>query len=165
MLHLPELLTAVTEELVQIRDGGYAAGAFNGTGLERTEDEEFIYLKADLACEPSAEIDISVHESRAFIRIERSLTGPDSVHEFATDLKTIFGWVEFSEHEVALRAALDMDGIWSCAAAPEVALLLNGQYAPAGDLPDLASWCDVLIKAANLLNGLAWLVPDTFSDE
>ena len=51
MQQLPELLTALTEELVQIRDRVYAAGAFDGTRLERTEDDDFIYLEAELACE------------------------------------------------------------------------------------------------------------------
>lgn len=165
MQQLPELLTALTEELVQIRDGGYTAGAFNGAGLEGTEDKDFIYLEAELACESTAEIDISVHDTRAFIRIVRSLTGPDSGDEVATDSKAIFGWVEFTEQEVTLRAALHKDGIWTCTAAPDVALLLNSGYAPAGDLSEIASWCDALIKATNRLGGLAWLVPDSLSDE
>src|ERR1017187_9878440 len=47
MPQLPELLTALTEELVQIRDGLRPAVARDGTPLERSEDKDFIYLEAD----------------------------------------------------------------------------------------------------------------------
>jgi hypothetical protein len=58
-----------------------------------------------------------------------------------------------------------MDGTWTCAAAPEIARLLNREFTPASEPPDLSSCYDVLINAAKRLEGLAWLVPRMLSDE
>jgi hypothetical protein len=165
MQQLPEILSALTEGLEQIRDGNYDGGEFNGSHLDRIEDEDFIYLEAALARVSNTEIDISIHEARAFIRIERSVPGPDSGNRVESDSNAIFGWVEFAEGGATFRAALDMTGAWECANAPDIALRLNDEFSPAGEPAELSSWCDILIKAANRLNGLAWLVPDTLSDE
>jgi hypothetical protein len=165
MYQLPEILGALTEELEQIRDGDFAAGPFNSSRLDRTEDDDFIYVEAPLSCMSDSEIDISIQQARAFIRIERSLKRPHSGDEVETESNAIFGWVEFAESGALFRAALSTGGSWDCTAAPAVARLLNDEYSPCSESADLASWCDVLIKAANRLDGLAWLVPGTLSEE
>jgi len=73
---LPEVLGQLLQELMQIRDGVRPAVALHPTSPERWEDEEFIYMEADLHGEPGADIDICIHSGRAFIRMERSPAGP-----------------------------------------------------------------------------------------
>ena len=165
MPQLPELLTALTEELVQIRDGLRPAVARDGTPLERSEDKDFIYLEAELAWGPITEIDISIHETRAFIRIERSPAEAYSGDDFEHELKAMIGWVEFAERGVTLRAILDRDGLWTCAGAPQVAEVLNRHHSPAGDLSEDAWGRDELINAAERLDGLAWLGPGRLPGE
>ena len=75
---VPQLLAHLLREMVQIRDGVRPAVALHGTPPERWEDEEFIYLEADLPGEPGPDIDICFHSGRAFIRMERSPAGPMS---------------------------------------------------------------------------------------
>ena len=158
-------MSTLTEELVQVRDGRLCSFAMGNGHLEPVVDGEFIYLEAELACESTTEIDISIHETRAFIRIERSLAGPGLGDEVETDSSSIIGWVEFSEQGATIRATLTAGRMWSCAVAPDVADMLNSEFAPAGDLPDHASVCDALIKAAERLQGLAWLDPDKLLDD
>jgi len=159
MQQLSEILTALTDELVQIRDGRRTAVALDGTPLERSEDKDFIYLEAELAWDPCTEIDISIHEARAFIRIERSPAGPNSGDELETELKAMIGWVEFVERGFTFRAILDTDGLWTCESAPTVAEVLNRDHSPAGDFLDERWGREELIVAAERLQGLAWLGP------
>jgi hypothetical protein len=165
MSQLPELLTVLTEELVQLRDASLAAAAPDGMIYELTEDTNFIYLEAELGCESSTEIDISIHETRAFIRIERSLLEAGSGDDLEADFKRKFGWVDFTELGATIRASLEANGIWTCTAAPEVAELLNRDCSPAGDRLDQDSACALLVKAAERLNGLAWVAPGRLPSE
>jgi len=73
---LPEVLGQLLQELMQIRDRVRPAVALHPTSPVRWEDEEFIYLEADLHGEPGADIDICIHSGRAFIRMEQSPAGP-----------------------------------------------------------------------------------------
>jgi hypothetical protein len=157
MPQIPELLTALTEELAQIRDAGNGALSLESIRLEPTADEDFLYVEAELGCQAATEIDISIHESRAFIRIERPLEGASSGVELEAELRSVFGWVEFAEGGAWLRAVLYTDSMWTCTAAPAIALFLNRDFSPAGDISDDGWGCDVLIRAAERLHGLAWL--------
>ena len=72
---LAQLLTDLLEGLVQVLDY-LDPVSLCGTAVEWWEDKEFIYLEVPLPREPVPEIDICLHESRVFIRMERS---PDGV--------------------------------------------------------------------------------------
>ena len=159
MQQLSEILIALTDELMQIREGRHIAVALDGTPLERSEDKDFIYLEAELARDPCMEIDISIHEARAFIRIERSPAGSSSGDERETALKAMVGWVEFVERGFTFRAILDTDGMWTCESAPTVAEVLNRDHSPAGEFSGERWGREELIIAAERLQGLAWLGP------
>ena len=72
----PEVLARLVHELMQIREGAVPAIALEPTPPERWEDEEFIYLEADLHGKAGSDIDICIHSGRAFIRMEQSPAGP-----------------------------------------------------------------------------------------
>jgi hypothetical protein len=165
MQPLPDLLTALTQELVQIRDGGEGALSAGNGRLDKSADDDFIYVEADIACQSTTEIDISIHQTRAFVRIERRSEDLESIDQVRANPNSIFGWVEFSQEGATIRANLTTSGVWSCAVAPETADMLNKEFSPDGDLEDHASVCDVLIKAAERLGGLAWLDPDRLLDD
>ncbi len=61
---------------MQIRDGEVPALTLEPTPPERWEDEEFIYLEADLHGGAGPDIDICLHSGRAFIRMVQPPTGP-----------------------------------------------------------------------------------------
>jgi hypothetical protein len=73
---LPEVLARLVRELTQIRDGVVPAVALQPTPPERWEDEEFIYLEADLHGEAGHDIDICIHSCRVFIRMVQPPPGP-----------------------------------------------------------------------------------------
>jgi HSP20 family molecular chaperone IbpA len=71
-----QLLTQLLEKLVRVRDRPDPADALHGPPVERREDEEFIYLEVGLPGVTGPDIDICIHEGRAFIRMERPPAGP-----------------------------------------------------------------------------------------
>jgi len=73
---LPDALARFVQELMRIRDGIVPTVALHPTPPEWWEDEEFIYLEADLHGEPGPDIDICIHSGRAFIRMEQFRAGP-----------------------------------------------------------------------------------------
>jgi hypothetical protein len=73
---MPEVLARLVQELMRIHDDVVPAVAIHPAPPERWEDEEFIYLEAELDGEPGPDIDICIHSGRAFIRIEQSPVGP-----------------------------------------------------------------------------------------
>ena len=147
-----------------IRDGGHASIASDNGLVGHSVDDNFIYVEADLARNSSSDIDISIQQSRAFVRIERLAAGTLLTDEVDTGLSAIFGWVEFSQQGATIRAILTLNGLWSCTVAPDIAGMLNAEFAPGNDFSDHNSVCDVLIKAAERLGGLAWLDPDSILD-
>ena len=136
MQQLSQILTALADELLQIRDGRHDPVALDDSSVKRSEDKDFIYLEAELAWDPCAEIDISIDETRAFIRIERSPAGPHSGDDLGTDLKAMIGWVEFIERGTAIRVILDTDGVWTCEVAPALPNYSNRDYSPVGHFSD-----------------------------
>jgi hypothetical protein len=158
MQQLSDLLGAVTDELLQIRDGQHDPVALDGTKIERSEDKDFIYLETELARNPCTEIDISINQTRVFIRIERA-PASHAGDDLEPELKLVFGWVEFMDRGFTLRAILHTDGLWTCEAAPAVAELLNCDYSPAGEPSDDSWGRKELIDAARRFNGLAYLGP------
>jgi HSP20 family molecular chaperone IbpA len=73
-----QLLTHLQDKLVLARDGPSPTGALDGSPAERWEEEEFIYLEVELPGVTGPTIDICIHGSRAYIRMERSPAGPMS---------------------------------------------------------------------------------------
>jgi hypothetical protein len=73
MTPLPKLLRRVLEELTHEQGGPcpVESGAPDGEHLERWEDEDYIYLEADLAEDLGPAIDICIYKGRAFIRMTR----------------------------------------------------------------------------------------------
>jgi len=76
----------------------------------------------------------------------------------------MIGWVEFLRGGRTVQAILDEGGRWTCEAVPSVAELLNRECPPVGD-PAEDSWGhSALIKAAQRIDGIAWLGPGRRSD-
>lgn len=72
----------------------------------------------------------------------------------------MIGWVEFIEAGATQKAVLDRAGHWHCEEAPHIADLLNRDCQPAGDPADHEWGYYALIKAAERLNGTAWLASE-----
>jgi len=71
----------------------------------------------------------------------------------------MIGWVEFIHGGVTVQAILNDGGQWTCDAVPAVADLLNRDCPPVGDPAADALGHSALIKAAQLIHGIAWLGP------
>jgi hypothetical protein len=69
---LPGLLDEVLRELVRGRIDPGPGGAGNDPCPDRYEDEEYIYMEADLAHDPGGSLDICIQGGRAFIRMTRT---------------------------------------------------------------------------------------------
>jgi hypothetical protein len=150
-------LSALLEELAQVRDGVKLAISPEGTAIEPFGDEGYIYLEADLPGNPGLDIDIFVHKTRALVRMERPAAEPTALGVPVDEHRKMIGWVGFPEGSVTQPAILYDDGQWSCAGAPHVAAFLNHDRPPIGDPTD-ESWGNAtLIEAARRLNGFAWL--------
>jgi hypothetical protein len=150
-------LRTLLEELANVRDGVNPALFPEGTALEPFGDERYIYLEADLPGMPDLDIDISVHRSRALVRMERPPAEGTAPGMAVDEHRKLIGWVEFLEGGVTQSAILYDDGQWTCAGAPHVAAFLNHDRPPVGDPAD-ESWGNAaLIEAARRLNGFAWL--------
>ena len=71
-----DILARLVHELMLIHDGVAPSVALDPTPPERWEDEEFIYLDADLHEDSGLYVDICIHSGRAFVRMARSSVGP-----------------------------------------------------------------------------------------
>ena len=64
---IPALLARLIEELARVRDGRGASA-----GVERWEDDAFVYLEAGLPAMTGPMMDICLSGGRAYIRMEQS---------------------------------------------------------------------------------------------
>ena len=150
-------LKDLLEELAQIRDGISPAVSTDGRLVEPFGDEAYIYVEAEIPGSPDIDIDISIHKTRAFVRMERTLEQGRPLGGSGDEHRKMIGWVGFLEGGVTRSAVLYDDGQWSCTDAPHVATFLNYDRPPTGDSSD-DNWGNaVLIAAARRLNGFAWL--------
>jgi hypothetical protein len=69
---LPGLLDEVLRELARGRIDRGPDGVCDDPSPDRYEDEEYIYIEADLAHDPGGFIDICIQGGRAFIRMTRT---------------------------------------------------------------------------------------------
>ena len=60
------------EELTREQDGTIDPEPLDDRELGRWEDEEYIYLEADLDADNGTGVEICIYKGRAFIRITRS---------------------------------------------------------------------------------------------
>ncbi len=158
-MSLLEQLIAFLAELERVRDGRIQAIDFDGKPLEPFEDEDYVYLEVDLPAALCSDIELSVHHTRAFFRMERPPDGakPALDKSAATHGLNVIGAVEFVEKERAFHAVLSEDGKWTCDGAADVADMLNHDLLPKGD-PTHPNWGhEVVIEAARRLHGFAWL--------
>ncbi len=156
-MSIVQQLKVLLEGLAQIRDGISPSTSTDGILVEPFGDDEYIYVEAELPGAHDIDIDISIHKTRAFVRMERTQEQgrPPGVSE--NEHRKMIGWVGFLEGGATRSAVLHDDGHWSCAAAPHVATLLNHDRLPLGDSND-DGWSNAaLIAAARRLNGFAWL--------
>ena len=72
MASITELLRGLMEELTREQDGTTHPEPLHDRELCRWEDEEHIYLEADLGTDLGSSVDICIHGGRAFIRMTRS---------------------------------------------------------------------------------------------
>ena len=72
MASITELLRGLMEELTREQDGTTHPEPLHDRELCRWEDEEHIYLEADLGTDLGSTVDICIHGGRAFIRMTRS---------------------------------------------------------------------------------------------
>ncbi len=72
MASITELLRGLMEELTREQDGTTHPEPLPYRELCRWEDEEHIYLEADLGTDLGSAVDICIHGGRAFIRMTRS---------------------------------------------------------------------------------------------
>ena len=72
MASITELLRGLMEELTHEQDGTTHPEPLHHRELCRWEDEEHIYLEADLDADLGSFVDISIYRGRAFIRMTRS---------------------------------------------------------------------------------------------
>ena len=72
MASITELLRGLVEELTRDPDGTTHPEPLRCGGLCRWEDEQHIYLEADLGTDLAYNLDICTHGGRVFIRMTRS---------------------------------------------------------------------------------------------
>ena len=72
MASITELLRGLMEELTREQDGTTHPEPLHYRELCRWEDEQHIYLEADLDTDLGSAVDICIHGGRAFIRMTRS---------------------------------------------------------------------------------------------
>ena len=72
MASITELLRGLMEELTREQDGTTHPEPLHDRELCRWEDEQHIYLEADLGTDLRSDVDICIHRGRAFIRMTRS---------------------------------------------------------------------------------------------
>ena len=72
MASITELLRGLMEELTREQDRTTHLEPLHYRELCRWEDEQHIYLEADLGTDLGLDIDIFIHGGRAFIRMTRS---------------------------------------------------------------------------------------------
>ena len=72
MASITELLRGLMEELTRQQEGTTHPDPLHYRELCRWENEEHIYLEADLGTDIGSDVDIYIHRDRAFIRMTRS---------------------------------------------------------------------------------------------
>jgi hypothetical protein len=72
MASITELLRGLMEELTREQDGTTHPEPLHYRELCRWEDEEHIYLEADLGADLGSFVDICIYRGRASIRMTRS---------------------------------------------------------------------------------------------
>jgi hypothetical protein len=72
MASITELLRGLMEELTRGQDGTTHPQPLQYRALCRWEDEQHIYLEADLGTDLGSDVDLCIHGCRAFITMTRS---------------------------------------------------------------------------------------------